>query len=135
MGFATSITIAIIFMGCVIIATIVYPLIFHSYNDIQDSIKEKHALQIEELNTRIGISSAISGSGTINITLSNDGSTVLNAGKSNVLLDGVYSAYSVNPDGLWLPGKTAVFTLDADSSIIHTIKIITENGISIYREI
>ena len=135
MGFATSITIAIIFMGCVIIATIVYPLVFHSYNDIQDSMKEKHTLQMKELNTHIGVSSAVSGSGTIDITVSNEGSTVLHASKSDVLLDGTYTTYNVNPGGLWLPGKTAVFTLNANTSLIHTIKIITENGISIYKEI
>ncbi len=135
MGFATSITIAIFFMGFIIISSIAYPLIFHSYTDIQDSIRKKHNHQMEKLNTHVDVFSFASDGGTVNITLSNDGSTVLHAGKSDVLLDGIYTTYSVDPNGLWLPGRNAVFTLNADTSVNHTIKIITENGISIYKEV
>ncbi len=135
MGFATSITIAIFFMGFIIISSIAYPIIFKSYNNIQESAREKHNLQMEKLNTHIDFFSFASESGTINITLSNDGSTALHAGRSDVLLDGAYITYGVNPAGLWLPGRNAVFTLNANTSINHTIKIITENGISLYKEV
>ena len=135
MGFATSVTVAIFFMGFTIIATMVYPVIVHSYSDIQESIKERHTVQMEELNTHIDVVSSVSGSGIIDITISNRGSTVLHANRSNVLLDGTYSTYSVSPSGLWLPGRNAVFTLNTDTSINHTVKIITENGISTYKEV
>jgi archaellum component FlaF (FlaF/FlaG flagellin family) len=135
MGFAASIAVAIFFLAFMIIVAITYPLVSHSISDVRDSVKEKHDIQMKQLNTRLGIVSAVSGSGTIDITISNDGSTVLHSNKSNLLLDGIHRTYSVSPNGLWLPGRNAVFTLNANTSINHTIKIITENGISIYKEV
>ncbi len=132
MGFATSITVTILFLAFMVLASITYPAIFHSINIIQDSIEDKHELQMDELNTRISILSAAAGGGSISVTVSNNGSTVLNASKSNVLVNGSYTSYSVSPN-LWLPGKNAVFTVDASS--YSRIKIITENGISAYKEV
>lgn len=135
MGFATSITVSIFFIGFVITFSVAYPLIIHSYNDIQDSVRERQDLQLDRINTHIGYSSSVSAGGIINITLSNDGSTALHAGLSDVLLDGAYTTYSVNPSGLWLPGSNAKFTLSANTSMTHSIKIITENGIALYKEV
>lgn len=131
MGFATSITVAILFLSFMVIGSIAYPVMFKSYENVQDSITEKHKLQMSELNTRISIlNTTANGSNFINITVSNNGSTVLHANKSNILINGSFSSYTVNPSGLWLPTKNAVFTVSADPASAHNIKIITENGIS-----
>ncbi len=135
MGFATSITVAIFFLAFMLIAAVAYPAISHSTASIRDSINDKHKLQMDELNTRINIISAIKIGSNIYITLSNNGSTVLHANRSDVLVDGSYTAYSVSPNGFLLPGKNAVFTINADTAINHTVKIIAENGISAYTEV
>src|SRR5574341_434739 len=131
MGFAASITVTILFLAFMVLASITYPAIFHSISSVRNSIEDKHELQMDELNTRISILSAVDGGPSITVTVSNNGSTVLNASKSNVLVNGNYTGYSVSPD-LWLPAKNAVFTVDASS--YSRIKIITENGISAYKE-
>ncbi len=132
MGFATSIAISIFFIAFMLIATVTYPAIFHSTTSIRDSINDKHELQMKELNTRINIISTIQIGGNITITLSNEGSTVLHADRSDVLVDGNYTTFSVSPNGFWLPGKNVVYTVNADAATNHRVKIITENGISAY---
>ncbi len=130
MGFATSITVAILFLSFMVIGSIAYPVMFKSYENVQDSITEKHKLQMSQLNTKITIISTAANVSKIDITVSNNGSTVLHPDKSNILINGSFSTYTVNPSGLWLPTKNAVFTVSADPASTHDIKIITENGIS-----
>ncbi|MCE8425501.1 MAG: hypothetical protein J5U17_06955 [Candidatus Methanoperedens sp.] len=130
MGFATSITVAIFFLSFMVIASIVYPVLSRSYNNIQESIDVKHNIQLNELNTRINIlSTTANGGGNIDITVSNDGSTVLHANRSNVIVNGILSNYTVTPSGLWLPKKNAVFSVNTGATS-PPIKVITENGIS-----
>lgn len=125
MGFATSIAVVIIFVSLLITATVYYPLLLNSYKNLEESKNEKHEIQMEQLNTAIKIIN-ITGN---NITVSNNGTTVLNASKSDVLVDGVYTTYTVTPSGLWLPGENAVFVVSGNYS---RIKIVTENGVSAY---
>ena len=125
MGFATSIAVVIIFVSLLITATVYYPLLLNSYKNLEESKNEKHEIQMEQLNTAIKIIN-ITGN---NITVSNNGTTVLNASKSDVLVDGVYTTYTVTPSGFWLPGENAVFVVSGNYS---RIKIVTENGVSAY---
>ncbi len=129
MGFATSVTVIILFVALLIIATINYPILSDSYKTLRDSKEINNKIQADRLNTAINITNVSIGS-TLNITAYNKGSTVLHADNSSVLIDGVYMTYSVVPDGLWLPGKEAVFSVN--SSSYTRIKIITGNGISAY---
>ncbi len=129
MGFATSVAVVIIFVALLITATIYYPLLLNSYKNLEESKNEKHEIQMEQLNTAIKIIN-ITNSGNIIITVSNNGTTVLNASKSDVLVDGVYTTYTVTPSGLWLPGENAVFTVSGTT--YSRIKIVTENGVSAY---
>ncbi len=135
MGFATSITIVIFFTAFMLIASATYPVISHSAKNIMDSTNDKQKLQMSQLNTRINLMSVIQIGENINITISNEGSTVLHAETSDILVDGNYTSYSVSPSGLWLPGKNAVFSVNAGAATNHTLKIITENGISAYTEV
>jgi len=127
MGFATSITVIILFVALLMIATIDYPILEKTYKNQQNSKNDRQKILLDQLNTAINITKI---DGTLNITASNKGSTVLHSNSSNVLIDGVYTTYNVTPNGIWLPGKNAVFTVNAVS--YSRIKIITENGISAY---
>ncbi|GFO97190.1 flagellar protein F [groundwater metagenome] len=130
MGFAASITIAVFFLAFLVIGAVTYPVFFKSFESIKDSMDEKHRLQMDKLNTRISILSLLYVNGSsINMTVSNTGSTILRADRSNVLVNGSLVNYSVSQN-LWLPAKNVTFTVNASTN--HRIKITTENGISIY---
>ena len=131
MGFATSITTAVLFLSILIIATSVYPVLFDSYRTIQESLDDKHRIRVDQLNTEVNITSIDDLTpDTITITISNQGTTVLNASRSSVVVDGIYKTYSASPDGYWMPLKNALFTVDAITSTDHQVIVITENGIS-----
>ncbi len=131
MGFATSITVAIIFMAIIIMATISFPIMIQSYENVQESRDDKHEIQMDQLNTAIDITNIVkSGGDSLIITVSNEGTTVLRGNKSNVLIDGIYKTYTVTPTGYWMPQTDAVFTVNANTSTNHIITITSENGIS-----
>ena len=130
MGFATSITTAILFMAIIIIATITYPTLFQSFKNLQESKDDKHEIQKDQLNTAIDIISINAAGNVLQITVTNEETTMLHANRSIVLVDGDYTDYSVNPTGFWSPQNAAVFTVSANTTQNHIIKIITEKGIS-----
>lgn len=130
MGFATSITTAILFVAILIIATITYPQLLQSYKDLQESKDDKHEIQMDQFNTAIHIANITAGGNVLQITVTNEGATMLNASKSIVLVDGRYTDYSVYPSGFWSPQNDAMFTVSATTDQNHVIKITTEKGIS-----
>ena len=132
MGFATSITVAIIFMAIIIMATISFPIMIQSYENVQESRDDKHEIQMDQLNTAIDITNIVKsgGNNSLVITVSNEGTTVLTGNKSNILIDGTYKTYTVTPTGYWMPQTDAVFTVNANTSTNHIITITSENGIS-----
>ncbi len=130
MGFATSITVAIIFMAIIIMATISFPIMIQSYENVQESRDDKHEIQMDQLNTAIDITKVKSENNTLVITVSNEGTTVLRGNKSNVLIDGIYKTYTVTPTGYWMPQTDAEFTINDITSVNPVITITSENGIS-----
>jgi archaellum component FlaF (FlaF/FlaG flagellin family) len=131
MGFATSITVAIIFLAIIIISTVTLPIIMQSYEKVQESKDDKHKIQMDQLGTAIDITNIVkSGSNSLIITVTNKGTAVLRGNKSNVLIDGIYKTYTVTPTGYWMPQKDAVFIVNASTSANHIITITSENVIS-----
>lgn len=131
MGFATSIAVVIIFLAIIIISTVTLPIIMQSYEKVQESKDDKHKIQMDQLSTAIDITNIVkSGSNSLIITVTNEGTAVLRGNKSNVLIDGIYKTYTVTPTGYWMPQKDAVFTVNASTSANHIITITSENGIS-----
>lgn len=129
MGFATSITVAIIFLALIVIATMTLPIMFQSYEKVRESRDDKFEIQTAQLNTAIDITDIFaSGSNSLIITVSNEGTTVLTSNRSNVLVDGTYEPYTVTPAGYWTPQTDAVFTVTASTSVNHVITVISENG-------
>ena len=128
-GFATSITTAIIFISVLIIATSAYPILFSSYQTLQDSQDDKHDIRMDQLNTAIDITDL--GNTTVNnidITVSNNGTTVLDVESSDILVDGLYTSYSATPTGHWMPLTDVRFTVAASTSTDHQIAVITAHG-------
>lgn len=129
MGFAASVATVIIFIAIIIISTITYPTLVKSFKNVQDAKDDKHDIQMDQLNTAIDITgiSAIGGDQLL-ITVANEGTTMLHASNSIVLVDGNGINYSVTPMGFWSPQTDALFTVSATTNKDHVIKIITASG-------
>jgi len=129
MGFATSVTVVIFFVAILIITSIAYPTLINSYRTIQDSQDDKHEIRMDQLNTAIDVKSIIDWNpNNITITISNTGTTVLDVNNMEILVDGLYTAYSAAPTGYWIPGTDVQFKVTASTTTNHQIMIITENG-------
>lgn len=129
MGFAASVATIIIFIAIIIISTITYPTLVKSFKNVQEAKDDKHDIQMDQLNTAIDITDISDiGGDQLRITVSNEGTNMLHASNSSVLVDGKYTNYSVSPSGFWSPQNEALFTVSAGTDQDHVIKIITESG-------
>ena len=129
MGFAASVATVIIFIAIIIISTITYPTLVKSFKNVEDAKDDKHDIQMDQLNAVIDITDIRDiGGDTLEITVSNEGTTMLHASNSNVLVDGIGINYTVSPSGFWSPQTDALFTVSANVDQNHVIKIITVSG-------
>ena len=128
MGFSASAVVVIFTASVMYMATIFYPLVDMSYQQVQEAKKNSNELWNEKLNTKIIITS---WSGN-NITVFNNGSMTLNSSQINVILNGEIkpvSSYTVTPQGIWPPKTSINVDIQAGSS---RVKIITANGAADY---
>ncbi|HUV81807.1 MAG TPA: hypothetical protein VMW53_01840 [archaeon] len=129
MGFAASVATIIIFIAIIIISTITYPTLVKSFKNVADAKDDKHDIQMDQVNTEIDITDIRDiGGNLLQITVSNEGTTMLHASDASVLVDGTYTNYSVSPSGFWSPQTDALFTVSATTTQDHVIKIITTRG-------
>jgi archaellum component FlaF (FlaF/FlaG flagellin family) len=129
MGFAASVATVIIFVAIIIISTITYPTFIKSIKNVEDAKEDKHDIQMDQLNTAIDITGISDiGGGQLRITVANEGTKMLHASNSIVLVDGNGINYSVTPMGFWSPQTDALFTVSATTNQDHVIKIITASG-------
>jgi len=129
MGFAASVATVIIFIAIIIISTITYPTFVKSFENVQDAKDDKHDIQMDQLNTAIDITDISDfGGDQLWITVSNEGTNMLHASNTIVLVDGIGINYSVSPSGFWSPQTDALFTVSANVDQNHVIKIITASG-------
>ena len=129
MGFAASIATVIIFIAIIIISTITYPTLVKSFKNVEDAKDDKHDIQMAQLNTAIDITNIYDISGDqLRITVANEGTNMLHASNSIVLVDGIGINYTVSPSGFWSPRTDALFTVSATTTQDHVIKIITASG-------
>jgi archaellum component FlaF (FlaF/FlaG flagellin family) len=129
MGFAASVATIIIFIAIIIISTITYPTLVKSFKNVADAKDDRHNIQMDQVNTAIDIIDISDiGGNQLQITVTNEGTTMLHASNASVLVDGMYTNYSVSPSGFWSPQNDAVFTVSANVDQNHVIKIVAESG-------
>jgi flagellar protein FlaG len=115
MGFAASVATIIIFIAIIIISTITYPTLVKSFKNVADAKDDRHNIQMDQVNTAIDIIDISDiGGNQLQITVTNEGTTMLHASNASVLVDGMYTNYSVSPSGFWSPQNDAVFTVSAN---------------------
>ena len=134
MGFSTSISIVILFIGLLTIATSSYATIDRSTDLLAEAQVTQHERMLDQLNTKITITGIAIAGNNVTITVQNEGTTVLDTGKIDVLLDGEYvTPDSITPSGHWIPDRSIdVLLSDVNPPTNRRIKIIVENGQSDY---
>jgi archaellum component FlaF (FlaF/FlaG flagellin family) len=134
MGFSTSISIVILFVGTLAIATASYTTIDRSTELLMEAKDTQQERMLDQLNTKITITGIAQQGSDLNITVKNEGSEVLNSSAINVLLDGSYvTPDSITPSGIWSPDVSInVILADVTPLSNRRIKIIVENGQSDY---
>lgn len=109
MGAATSVVVALFFLGFLIVSATVYSSVDYYQNLIIKAQYDQDAMKNAKMQTDITITNIsytnISYSGNyLNITVQNTGKTTLNASRFGIIIDGVYYApFTLSP-----PGNTLV---------------------------
>lgn len=137
MGFSTSISIVILFIGLLTTATASYTTIDRSTEILAEARDTQHERMLDQLNTEITITGITQDGSDLNITVRNDGTTVLNSStiEIDVLLDGSYTTpSSITPPGVWSPDKSTNIILANENITNRRIKVVVENGESDYYE-
>jgi flagellar protein FlaF len=134
MGFSTSIAVVILFLGTLLIVTSIYPTLDRSTEMLMEARAAQQERMLDQLNTKITITGITQQGSDLNITVRNDGSTVLDSSELDVLLDGSYvTPGSITPSGVWTPDTSInVILTDVSPLTNRRIKIIAKNGQSDY---
>jgi flagellar protein FlaF len=136
MGFGVSGATAIIFLGLFIAAGTVLTTTSATVEQIDEAQDERQERLLDRRNTEIAVASAVynTTSGTLNLSVSNDGSTTLSVNGTTVLVDNEYNSTSTaTVEGtaatdLWEPGET--MTLNVSMAEPTRVKVVSEFGVS-----
>ena len=130
MGFSVSGATAIIFLGLFIAFGSAFTVAVNSYGMISDAEEERADRLLEQQSTEVEIEKVELDEDTVEVK--NDGDIGLKLDETTVVVDEeVVDPTSTSVNGneetnLWLPGETAVFTVDQDGD---RVTIVTETGI------
>ncbi|MEM3399376.1 MAG: hypothetical protein QXP42_00940 [Candidatus Micrarchaeia archaeon] len=134
MGLSTVATFALFALALISIVLVSYAIINESAKTTVEAIREEHNLFRLRQATSIKINNiSVSGICTnYNLTISatNMGSIALDRAKMNILDNGVLINNTMR--GAWAPGSDIYLNYTEMSTMAsnHTIKIVTENGVS-----
>ncbi len=136
MGFGVSGATAIIFLGLFIAAGTLITTTSTTFEEIDEAHDERQEKLLDRRNTEIAVETARynTTSGTLNLSVSNEGSTTLSVNGTTLLVDNQYaSTATARVDGLaatdlWGPGET--MTLNLTMAEPSRVKIVTERGVA-----
>jgi flagellar protein FlaF len=140
MGFSVSASTAIVFAGLFLVAGIIYPAISNGYEQVLDADVDRDDAQLDMRNSEITIDTVNADS----ITVNNTGSTSLTVSNVDLVIDGEYQQRgtydtTVGTDSttdLWLPGESLTLdNFDGTVEIDSRVKVVTDHGLSVTREI
>jgi len=138
LGFSLSAATAIIGVGIVISLELIVSTTIPTITDVHDSYDIMRDRSIDLLQTNINISkieTSINGSNhDINITVRNTGSTTLKTNKFEILINGTCEQFYCASSYIY-PENSVIFRLyNIRGSGTRRVKVVTNNGISDYRE-
>lgn len=133
MGAETSVVIALLFLGFLIMGTSIYSSVDYNQNLVRKAQFDQDTMKKAKMQTDITIMNATNKTSSLNITLRNTGKTTLNASALDAFLDGTKYNYTLLSPGNTLPSENNTnISIAVTNSTGKRIKIITENGISDY---
>lgn len=136
MGFSTVAATAILGGSIVLSLTIFSGSVLPTMSEYHDSFRELEQRSIARLQTNINITNITNTSGLfydLNITVRNIGSTTLKTSDFTFLINGTKQSYNISANYIF-PENEEIFTLNLTGTGLKQIKVVTENGISIYEE-
>ncbi|MFC4407348.1 hypothetical protein [Haloarchaeobius iranensis] len=138
MGFSTSGSVAILFVGALVCLSTVYPVVETANERVTEATEARDDRALAEANTAVNVTdvSYNASTDTLVVNVTNTGSTTLSVDGTDLLLDGTYvSGATTRVEGdsgrtIWVPGEQLQFELAGVTSEPGRVKLVTENGIA-----
>lgn len=140
MGFGVSGSTAIIFLGLFVATGTLFTTASTTFEQVDEAQDHRHEALLDRSNTEIVVTNALynTTTGTVNLTVSNEGATTLSVNGTTVLVDNQYqSTASALVEGnaetdLWEPGED--LTLVISMAEPSRVKVVTERGVADTRD-
>ncbi|CQH54845.1 fla cluster protein FlaF [Halobacterium hubeiense] len=146
MGFSVSGSAAILFIAAFVSVGILYSAAYNGYERVQDADGSYDDRMLEQRNTAVNVTNATynaTGSEHVTVNVTNEGSTSLSIGETDLLVDGEFQSRDSYIDWdvegqtnttLWLPGETYNITVDAGTNGSR-VKVVTAGGVTVTAEV
>lgn len=130
-GTGTAVATSIILIGLVIGLILATPSLEQASDDMNETRKDDTELKLELANTGIVISSSMYNNTTmvLNTTIENTGTTVVETGDIDILLNGTWTKWSMPDIDHLYPGMEAVARIN-NVTDPFSVKVVVRNGIS-----
>ncbi|WP_227133250.1 flagellin [Halorubellus salinus] len=137
MGFSTSGSMAVLFVGVLIAISTAYPMMSAANERVQTAVDDRGDRAVSQRNSDIELGNVTYNATTdaLVVRVNNTGSRTLSVADTDVLVDGAYRqgyATSVAGDGtrtIWVPGETLRIEVST-STRPDRVKVVTEFGIA-----
>ena len=145
MGFGVSGSTAVIFLGVLIASGTLYTAAAGSAEQVSDARGAETDELLDRRNTVIDVAEVVynTSSGTLDVTVTNNGTTTLSVADTSLLVDNEYvlpnsTAVDGDPDtDVWAPDQRLEFGVDANttpgldaSTTPDRVKVVAENGVA-----
>ena len=154
MGFSTSAAVAVMLIGFLLAAGVLFPTVFTAGSDTGSAFSAQADQSRDQINTDIDISEFAENDDEPTVVVTNDGTTTIDVMKTDVLVNGQYvdfddyetTVVTETSDGesdeneetdIWHPGSELEIELGIeelpdvnDEDDIDRVKLVTEYGIT-----
>lgn len=138
-GFSVSGSFAILVLASFIAFGMLHTASANTFERVSDATKETYDDELDMRNTVIDIVHVDDDGNTLDVNVTNNGTTALTVNDTDLIVDNVYqrpddSDVEVqvveNPGSqLWLPGQTLAFTVTSPGTPSR-VKVVTEYGVA-----
>ncbi|WP_256297668.1 flagellin [Haloarchaeobius salinus] len=138
MGFSTSGSVAILFVGLLVCLSTVYPVMETANERVTEASEARDDRVLDQANTAVNVTDVgyNASTDTLVVNVTNTGSTTLSVDGTDLLLDGGYvTGATTRVEGdpgrtIWVPGEQLQFELTGVTAGPARVKLVTENGIA-----
>lgn len=129
---------AILLIAMAITASMVFNTLSSNYELLRKADIKKEEIDYNQLHTFLSVDNVSYSSGTVTINATNDGNTIIETDKIEVLFDGELYTDNIsstkidgNEASIWIPEET--LTIEVNSSLNPSrVKLVADNGASDY---